>query len=104
MIPDDPCDTEGSGQDQQGQQYQASPGHGGAWKSTMDFARSGLKYFSKIRSTVPSARISFTSARHLSCSTGESAVFDMIRPWGMAGSLNSMMVVTSRIFFSSSAG
>ncbi len=59
-------------------------------------ASSGEKYFSKMRCTVPSARMSSTSARQAFCCAGDSDFFDMISPCSTAGSSNSTIVVCAR--------
>src|SRR5450830_178414 len=104
VVPGQPGDAEAGNQDHQRQQDLPYPVHGCAWKSTIVAASEDEKYFSKMRRTVPSARISCTSARHFSRSAADKPLLDMISPCGTDGSLNSMIAVTSRICFSSTTG
>ena len=67
-------------------------------------ARLGVKYFSKMRCTVPSARMPSTSARQACCWGADSDLFDMISPCGTAESSNSMIAVFSRSLALSSVG
>eukprot|EP01022_Parablepharisma_sp_SALTPOND_P027435 TRINITY_DN665_c0_g3_i1.p1 TRINITY_DN665_c0_g3~~TRINITY_DN665_c0_g3_i1.p1 ORF type:complete len:1952 (-),score=631.07 TRINITY_DN665_c0_g3_i1:246-6101(-) len=104
VVPGGPGDAQSGSQDQQGEQDQAYPVHGLLWNSTMAAASSALKYFWKMRRTVPSASMALTSARHFSCSAGGRAFLDMISPCSTEGSSKLMTLVASRMRFSSTTG